>query len=164
MRILGLILRWLVFIPVGYIGFLILRLLIVLAVAYALNTKMGDLNLLVVLLFLLVGSVVLSVVGAILSGIGYATFFACAIVAPNNKAGSAIFGTVLVITQLPYTIGIFRSQGFWMGLAELAVSVAALIGCCIAFYADTLDVAPKKSVASPVDETTSDDDPPTAMQ
>ena len=102
----GRFIRWLVFLPIGGILVSILQALPPLAVLWAWEYKL-EFN----LLTLLIGIFVVGFLGTIGSlwvvGLGMTPYLSCKVIAPNNKVGSVIFGTLFCLCQGIFILTLF---------------------------------------------------------
>ena len=96
------IVRWILFLPIGWVLWLILYALPILAVSITASWK-PEFSFLI----LLIGLIVISFVGAFLGlwlfALSFTPVLACRIIAPNNKIASVIYGTIFV----PYAVATF---------------------------------------------------------
>jgi hypothetical protein len=132
----GRFIRWLVFLPIGAILVSILQALPPLAVLWAWGYKL-EFN----LLTLIIGIFVVSILGAIgwwwFIGLFMTPYLSCKVIAPNNKVGSVIFGTLFCLFQGIFILSLFGHDPSWVFIIYQIVIAGIVIGGTVMAYKDS---------------------------
>ena len=131
----GKLIRWLVFIPIGFVLGSILQSLPPLGVELARRYK-PEFNFLTILIAIVVVSILGSVGWFWVLGVAATPVLACRVIAPNHRVGAVIFGTLFCLFQAIYTLGLFGHASWIFILYQLIFSTIFIVGIVIAYKED----------------------------
>lgn len=133
---LGKVLRWLLFLPIGFLVTAFLEVIPIFAYGFAANLEMRF-----TLLTLIIGIVVVSLLLTFsvywFVGVFFIPKLSCGLVAPTPKVASVIFGTLFVLFQgLTLFSMIFGGQNGWGIIIYKTLFSLLLMGGVVATYMD----------------------------
>ncbi|MBU2574061.1 MAG: hypothetical protein KKH28_08310 [Elusimicrobia bacterium] len=125
--------RWLLFLPVGYILVYILQVVPPLVAAMALHYK-PEFNFLVLIIGIIAVSLLCTLGSFWVMGVFMTPTLCCKIIAPNNKIGSVIFGTLFCLFQGFNILASFGLAHYWVSIIYQTVFGAITIGGTVMAY------------------------------
>lgn len=134
--VFGRVIRWLLFLPVGFILVSILASLPPMALALAWGYK-PEFSFLILIAAIFVVSIGGTIFCFWVGGVWMTPYLICRVIAPNNKVGSVIFGTLFCLYWVINILMSFLGDASWVLIIYQMVFVGIVIGGTVMAYQDS---------------------------
>ncbi len=135
---IGRVIRWVVFLPTGFVLAFLLYYIPIFAVAYAMSYDI-EMTLFSIMLAIFLVSIALVLVNFWFIGVYSVPMLSCGLIAPNAKVASIIYGTFYVFNtiiggQLPMLFS--YEKNWWLIIYSVVFSIIHFVGIVFAYKSD----------------------------
>lgn len=130
---IGRAIRWVAFLPIGYVLAGLLYAIPIFAAAYAMSYKV-EMTLFSIVIAVFLVSIALALINFWFVGVYSVPVLACGLIAPNNKIASVIYGTLYVFGQLQ--IFFLPEKNWWVIIYAGVFSIVHFVGIVSAYNND----------------------------
>ena len=132
---MGRIIRWLVFIPVGFLLVGILQALPPFAVMWA-HSYRPEFSFLTIILAIIVVSILGTVGWFWLLGVWATPMLSCRIIAPHPQVAAVIFGTLFCLHQGAFLLGLLSRARWGLAIYHFIFCAIVVVGVVSAYKGD----------------------------
>ena len=129
----GKFIRWLVFLPIGFVLGSVLQSIPPIVVAFAASYK-PQFSFLVLILALIVLSMLLTCIWLWGLAVFGTPYLSCRVIAPNHRVASVIFATLFIFCELAFILGLIGRREPWILVIYNIIFSAIFVGGCVVAY------------------------------